>query len=189
VKRGELTTSDDELMVQGAGGQEEAFQVLVERWQTPVFAFMLRMLGSREDAQDLCQETFLRMIRSAGTYRPEGQFRSWLFRIAGNLARSRLRRRKILRWLSFENTGPDPPTTAPDAQQELEREQMRAAVRRAIAKLPDRQRQALILRQYQDLKCGEIADVMGLSNSAVQMLLHRAMLALRKDLGRDRGDR
>lgn len=173
-------------MEQGAQGDDAAFRILVERWQNAVFAFLLRMLGSREDAQDLCQETFLRMIRSAGNYQPNGQFQSWLFRIAGNLARSRLRRRKIIKWLSFDNSRPDPPSNAPDAQLEMEQEELRTEVRAAIAKLPDRQREALLLKQYQDLKYQEIADIMGLSVASVQMLLHRAMVTLRKDfsLGR-----
>ncbi len=180
---------DDDLMAHGARGDDAAFRVLVERWQTPVFAFLVRMLGSREDAQDLCQETFLRMVRSADTYQATGQFQSWLFRIAGNLARSRARRRKILRWFSFEEHHPDPPSTEPDALQELEMSESRIEVREAIARLPDRQREALVLKQYQNLKYREIADAMGLSVNAVQMLLHRAMQSLRKDLVRGRGER
>ena len=184
-----MPVPDDELMVKGARGDEQAYRLLVERWQTPVYAFLVRMLGSPEDAQDLCQETFVRMIRSADKYRPEGQFQSWLFRIAGNQARSRLRRRKVIRWLSFDQGNMDPPSGAPDAQEEMERAELRAEVRKSIAKLPDRQREALLLKQYQDLKYSEIAEVMGLSTSAVQMLLHRAMLALRKDQMREGGNR
>lgn len=178
---------DDELMARGAQGDEEAFRLLVLRWETPVFAFLLRMLGSREEAQDLCQETFLRMIRSAEKYRPTGQFPSWLFRIAGNQARSRLRRRKILRWLSFEESRSDPPSSSPDALQQLELQELQHEVRAAIARLPERQREALVLKQYQGFKYTEIAAVMGLSVSAVQMLLHRATAALRKDLARREG--
>ena len=74
----EGVVTDDELMARGAGGDERAFQVLVERWERPVFAFLSRMLGSREEAQDVGQETFLRMCREAGRYEPRGQFRSWL---------------------------------------------------------------------------------------------------------------
>ena len=180
---------DDELMIRGVQGDEQAYRQLVERWQTPVYAYLVRMLGSPEDAQDLCQETFVRMIRSANKYKPSGQFQSWLFRIAGNQARSRLRRRKVIRWLSFDYGSMDPPSSAPDAQEEMEREELRAEVRESIARLPERQREALLLKQYQDLKYSEIAEAMGLSVSAVQMLLHRAMLALRKDHARQGGNR
>lgn len=176
-----MPISDDQLMAQGARGDDSAFRILVERWQNQVFAFLLRMLGCPEDAQDLCQETFMRMISSADTYKGQGQFQSWLFRIAGNQARSRLRRRKVLRWFSFDNNRQDPPSLALNAHQELERAETRADVTRAIDKLPPRQKEALLLKQYQGMKYEEIAETMGLSVSAVQMLLHRAMKALRND--------
>lgn len=174
-------TSDDELMVQGANGDQSAFRVLVERWQNQVFAFLLRMLGSPEDAQDLCQETFIRMIRSADKYQPQGQFQSWLFRIAGNQARSRLRRQKIVRWIPWDSDRPDPPSTTPDPYQQVADEETRQEVSRAIDKLPPRQKEALLLKQYQGLRYKEIAETMGLTVSSVQMLLHRAMLALKDD--------
>ncbi len=177
-----MHTTDDILMKRGAGGDEDAFRQLVERWETPVFAFMLRMLGSREDAQDLTQETFIRMIRHADRYRPESRFQSWLFRIAGNLARSRLRRRKVLRWIRFDSDRHDSPAAGTDPLADLEKHEARREVRQALAKLPERQRRALILKQYQGMKYREIATAMGLTEGSVQMLLHRAMLALRQEL-------
>ncbi len=113
-----------------------------------------------------------------------GKFRSWLFRIAGNLARSRLRRRKILGWVGFEPSVHDRPTTMrrdrPEAP--VEREEERVAVRRALQKLPARQRQAVVLRQYQGMAYQEIAVTMQTTVSAVETLLHRATVTLRGDL-------
>jgi RNA polymerase sigma-70 factor (ECF subfamily) len=177
-----MRESDDQLMLRGAAGEEDAFGLLVERWERPVFVFLERMLGSREEAQDLCQETFLRLVRTAGRYRPEGRFRSLTFRIAGNLARSRLRRRKILRWLPFEPGPADPPAAGDDPHESLERTEARRAVREAIARLPERQRQALTLKWDQDLSYAEIAEAMGTTVGAVQMLLHRATKALQQEL-------
>ena len=94
-----ITPSDDELMMRAAKGDRTAFGILVQRWERPVFAFLARMLASAEEAEDLVQEAFLRVWGHAGRYRPSGQFKSWLFRIAGNLARSRLRRNKVVRWI------------------------------------------------------------------------------------------
>ncbi len=181
LEGGTLSITDDQLMTQGARGDDNAYRILVQRWQNQVFTFLLSMLGSPEDAQDICQETFIRMIGSANTYRPQGQFQSWLFRIAGNQARSRLRRRKVLLWLSLDNDRQDPPSPTLNAHQEMERSETRADVTRSINKLPPRQREALMLKQYQGMKYGEIANTMGLSVGAVQMLLHRAMTALRND--------
>lgn len=179
---------DEELLARGAAGDEAAFRELVERWERPVFAFLQRMLGTREEAQDLTQETFLRVYRAADRCQPSGQFRSWLFRIAGNLARSRLRRRALVRWLPFELGRMEPASPEPDAQRALETEEASGELRHAIARLPDRQRQALVLKQYEEMSYREIAETMGTTTGSVQMLLHRAMTALRTDLGRRRGE-
>ena len=177
--------TDDELMVRGAGGDDEAFRTLVERWERPVFAFLDRMLGSAEEAQDLGQETFLRIVQQAGRYRPEGQFKSWLFRIAGNLARSRLRRRRILKWVRFEPDVHDRVTDAPSPGAALERDEVREAVRGALAKLPARQRQALLLRHYESMSYEEVAGILGTSARAVDSLLSRATAAMREELVRN----
>ena len=100
---------DDELMIRGAEGDDVAFELLVGRWEKRVFGFLSHMLGSREEAQDAAQEAFLKMCLHAKSYRPAGQFRSWLFRIAGNLARSRLRRRRILGWVRFDPVAHESP--------------------------------------------------------------------------------
>jgi RNA polymerase sigma-70 factor (ECF subfamily) len=174
---------DETLLARGAEGDETAFRLLVERWEGAVGSFLFRMLGSREEAEDLAQETFMRMIAAAPRYRDSGQFRSWLLRIAGNLARSRLRRRRLVRWLSLEQAAVDPPVAGPDALDRLEADQRRQRLRSAVGRLPDRQREALVLRQDHDMSYREIADTMGVTVGSVQMLLHRALTALRRDLG------
>ena len=178
--------SDDMLMAQYLQGDEDALRILVQRWERPVFAFLVRVLGSAEEAEDLCQDTFINLIKAAGRYRPEGRFRSWLFRIAGNQARSRLRRRKVLRFLPLSEDYEDTPDPDPDALATLAGREQERIVQNAIMRLPDRQRQALVLKQYQDLSYREIAVAMGTSVSSVQMLLHRAMTALRRDLSSGR---
>ena len=174
--------SDDRLMTDYVGGDEGALRILVERWEQPVFAFLIRMLGSREEAEDLCQDTFVKLIEAARRYQPEGKFQGWLFRIAGNVARSRLRRRKILRWLPLANDYDSAPAPGPAPLDELVGREERLRVQQAIVRLPARQRQALALKQYRGMSYQEIADAMDTSVSSVQMLLHRAMTALRKDL-------
>ena len=163
-------------------GDENALRIIVERWERQIFAFLFRMLGSSEEAEDLCQDTFMKLIKAADRYQPNGKFQSWLFRIAGNQARSRLRRRKVLRWLPLSNDFDNTPDTGRDALEDLKGQEEQLAVRAALSRLPDRQRQALILKQYQDLSYQEIADAMESTVPSIQMLLHRAMTALRKDL-------
>lgn len=181
-----LQPGDDDLMARAAAGDETAFGLLVQRWERPVFAFLARMLGSREEAEDLAQEAFLRAWRNASRYRASGQFKSWLFRIVGNLARSRLRRRKIVRWISFDPVAHDKPTREDTGEQTLERAETRQSVREAIGRLPERQRQALLLKMYDGLSYQEIASTMEVSVPAVESLLHRATTALRKELLRKR---
>jgi RNA polymerase sigma-70 factor (ECF subfamily) len=173
---------DDQLMARVAAGDEEAFRALVERWEEPLFAFLYHMVGNAEDALDLRQETLLRVVAQAGRYRPEGRFRSWLLRIGGNLARSALRRRRLVRWLSFDPQRHDRPAATAAADARLEANDLRQAVRRALDRLPDRQRQAVVLRRYQGLGQREIAQAMGVSEGAVESLLSRAAETLRREL-------
>lgn len=180
--------SDDRLMTDYVSGDENALRILVERWERVVFAFLVRMLGSPEEAEDLCQDTFMKLIKAAGRYQPEGKFPSWLFRISGNLARSRLRRRKILRWLPLTDDYDNAPSADRGALDALSGREEQVAVRTALARLPERQRQALVLKQYQEMSYQEIADTMETTVASVQMLLHRAMTALRKDLASRRDE-
>jgi RNA polymerase sigma-70 factor (ECF subfamily) len=174
--------TDDDLMAGTARGEEAAFRQLVQRWEGPIFAFLQRMLDSPEDALDLSQETFLRVHAQARRYEPAGRFRGWLFRIAGNLARSWLRRKRTLRWIRFDPARHDQPSSHADAARSLERQETRRQVRDALARLPDRQRQAVLLRRYEGLGYSEIATALGTTVPAVESLLQRAMARLRKDL-------
>lgn len=177
-----INRTDDNLMIDYVNGDERALQILIERWERQVFAFLYHMLGSPEEAEDLCQDTFMKLISAASRYQPNGKFQSWLFRIAGNQARSRLRRRKILRWLPLTDDYDNAPSTERNALDTLSGKEEQVAVQEALARLPERQRQALVLKQYQDLSYQEIAETMETTVSSVQMLLHRAMTAMRKDL-------
>jgi len=174
-------SSDDALVVRGARGDREALHLLVERWERPVFAFIVKMVGSREDAQDLTQEVFVRVCRSAHRYRPSGRFQSWILRIAGNIVRTRLRRRRILRWVRFDAADHDSPSTPAANDASLEKLETRRTVHSALLDLPDRQRRAIALRYFDELSYQEVADAMGVSVSAVDSLLHRALAALRQN--------
>jgi RNA polymerase sigma-70 factor (ECF subfamily) len=173
---------DDALMARTAAGEEAAFRLLVRRWEAEVRTFLGAMLGSVEEAEDLAQETFVKVYAQARRYRGEGKFRSWLLRIAGNLARSRLRRRRILRWVSFDPAAHDVRDEGPAPDSGLLERERAQAVRAALAGLPDRQRQALVLHRYQGLKYAEIAAVMGTSVPGVESLIQRALAALRARL-------
>ncbi len=178
-----MTVTDDKLMEQISSGQEAAFRLLVQRWESPLFGFLWRMTGSEDDAKDLCQDTFVTVYSRSSEYKQEGKFKSWLFRIAGNSARSFLRRRKIIGWVSFDFAKHDRPagTDLPDA--EVSRDEQVKLLQTAVDKLPPRQKQALVLKRYQQLSQKEVAEVMQISESAVESLLVRALTQLRKQIG------
>ena len=181
--------NDDQLMTRIAAGEEAAFRLLVERWERQVHAFHWRMTGSREEAQDLTQDTFLKVHAHAGGYRPEGRFQSWLFRIAGNLARSWARRRKIIGWVRFDPDVHDRAGRGPAPDAVVAGDELRRRLQRALACLPPRQREALVLRRYHDLSQRDIAVAMGTSEGAVESLLVRALDTLRRELAPEPGAR
>jgi len=179
---------DDELMQRIATGEEAAFRLLVERWEGPVMSFLWRMTGSREEAEDLTQDTFVKVHANASRYTPQGRFQSWLFRISGNLVRSWARRRKIVGWIRYDPEMHERPTAQPGPDDLLAESETGKRVRTALAELPERQRQALIMRKYHEMSQREIAEAMGASEGAVESLLIRALAGLRKRLVSETGD-
>ncbi|MCP4903092.1 MAG: sigma-70 family RNA polymerase sigma factor [bacterium] len=170
------------LMDRLAGGDERAMAELVDRWQKPICAYICRFLGCHgEDAEDLAQEVFLRVWRQRHRWKARTKFSTWLFTIVANLCRNRQRdagRRPQLLAVQSESCrdsalaveagpGRDPHALAEAA--ELGRH-----VRRAVAELPPRQREAFLLRRFAGLSYREIADILGVSPQAVDSLLVRA---------------
>lgn len=187
---------DDALVEATSRDDHEAFRVLVERWGPRVRAFLQRALASRRDAEDLTQETFLRVYRGAARYRPEGHFSAWLFRIAGNLARQELRRRKLVALLLGEPAArpedvfdsiPAPGTFDPESP--LRAEEIRRALAWSLSRLPARQRLAVLLRYYEGMSTAEMARALGTSGRAAESLLARGTRSLRLHLRDRRPDR
>ena len=167
--------SDEELMAQVVNGDRDAFASLVGRHLDAIHAFNRRLLGNAEDAADLSQETFLRLWRRAETWQPgRVKFATWLHRIARNLCIDALRRRRETEALDVEmpadGAGPD---AAPA------RERLQAALGRALAALPERQRTALALCHRQGMSNREAAEVLGVGVDALESLLARARRTLR----------
>lgn len=179
--------TDDDLMRRTAAGEETAFRLLVERWEGDVRGFLRHMLGSIESAEDLAQETFVKVFRQASRYRPEGKFRSWLFRIAGNLARSELRRRKVVGWIRFDGVRHERATKEPGPDEVLNAKRTEAVLSEAIERLPRRQREALLLVRFHGLKYQEVAEAMDTTLPGVESLMQRATRTLREELSRKAG--
>jgi RNA polymerase sigma-70 factor, ECF subfamily len=180
---------DVRLMELASAGDSGAFEQLVERHQRLVVGTVSRMLGNNSDAEDIAQQVFVRVWKSAKRYVPRAKFTTWMLKITRNLVFNELRRRSRhpqvpLQTESEEEERPirDERAVAPDAS--LLDQELQKAVDAAIANLPETQRMAVILRRYEELSYEEIAEALDQSVSAVKSLLFRARTELRSSLSR-----
>src|SRR6266567_963744 len=185
--RSEEDAEDVRLMRLVSRGDTSAFEELIERHQALVAGTVARMLSSNSDVEDIAQQVFIRVWKSARRYVPRAKFTTWLLKITRNLVFNELRRTKRHAHvpLQSEPGAEDPPlkdetNLAPDAS--LLEVELRRTIEQAILQLPETQRMALVLRRYEQLSYEEIADVLELSVPAVKSLLFRARTELRERL-------
>ena len=174
-------------------GREPAFRELVRRYERPVFSLIFRMVRDREMAEDLAQDTFIKVLNNIDRYRPEFKFSSWLFKIANNITIDHLRRRQV-DTISIEGS-PDA-VTAERARatavtitsggesplEELESRELGGQIEAAIAKLRPEYRACIILRHVEDYSYDEIAEIVKLPLGTVKTYIHRARQELREYL-------
>jgi RNA polymerase sigma-70 factor (ECF subfamily) len=174
---GDPAATDAALMARYAAGDAGAAQALAGRLAPRLYRFALRALaGDAAEAEDVVQETMLRLWRAAPGWRAEGaQVATWAFRVAANLCTDRLRRRRL-------RDGPPPPEDLPDGQPGVEARMTAtarlAALQAALDALPDRQRQAVLLRHFEGLANPEIAAIMEVGVEAVESLVARGKRGL-----------
>lgn len=168
-------------------GDMAAFEQLVGRHQALVAGTVGRMLGNNADVEDVAQQVFVRVWKSAKRYEPRAKFTTWLLKITRNLVFNELRRRKRHPTTPLQAEPdaeelplPDRNTSTPDAS--LLEGELQRSVENAISELPESQRMAVVLRRYDELSYEEIADVLGQSVPAVKSLLFRARTELRQRL-------
>jgi len=184
-----MARSDVQLMLDVKAGDELSFEILLQKYRTPLVNFLCRMVREQALAEDLAQEVFLRVYRARKEYAPSAKFTTWLFRIATNLALNAIRDGKY-RQMQISIDTPrdeDEPVieiAAPDARADerlIENERNRM-IRGAILALPEKQRAAVILHKYQEMDYAEIGKILGCSESALKSLLFRAYESLRVEL-------
>jgi len=171
--------SDEELMGRVAKGDEPAFRTLARRSVPSAIGLARRVLGNAADAEEVVQEAMLRVWINAPRWRPEAKFRTWLYRVVFNLCLNRKRRAPFA---DLADAG-DPIDPHPDAAEQMERDQRDQAIADAIARLPERQRAAIVLTYHEGLSNADTAEVLGTSRAAVETLLVRAKQSLRRQLG------
>lgn len=168
-------------MLEFQKGDQASFETLLRKYYPKIFSFIYRFVGSRETAEDLTQETLIRVFHSRKTYRPQAKFQTWVYTIAKNISLNELRRSRrkhvsltggdgesavLLRQLE------DPAFPRPDRA--LMQEELQSLIRTAINSLPENQQLAVVLRRYEEFSYEEIARVLKCSVSAVKSLLNRA---------------
>jgi RNA polymerase sigma-70 factor (ECF subfamily) len=185
--------TDQEVVELARKAEERAYRELLRRYQRPVFSLIYRMVRDRELAEDLSQETFVKVLNALDRYRPEYKFSSWVFKIANNAAIDHLRR-KELDTLSFEG-GPDATTPerveatalqlgdlAESPLDELEARELGSTIERAISRLRPEYRSCIILRHVEGRPYDEIAVILKLPLGTVKTYIHRARAELRECL-------
>lgn len=189
---GRRTPTDEVLMEQLSAGSHEAFDLLLSRYEAPVITFCYAFMRNREAAEDLAQETFMRVFRNANRYQPVAKFTTWLYRIAANLCINELKKGKLRHNLSLdESAGPDPEGTkiieriasgGASPLNDVERHEAEKMIGRAIDHLPEDQRTTLVMVEYHHMQYQEIAEILGVTVSAIKMRVKRARETLKESL-------
>ena len=182
-----MAKSESEIMAEVAKGDLSTFREIVERYQNPLLNYIYRYTGDRTAAEDIAQEVFLRVFKTAKEYRPISSFKTWLFKIATNLCLNELRDNKIHRHTFdiFDLNEAGFVALAAECLsplRELENRELSFTLKKALKSLPEKQRVALLLHKYSGFTYFEISKMMGCSLASVESLIHRARQSLIKQL-------
>src|SRR5581483_9867748 len=188
-----LNLPDADVVALAQQGRESAFRELIRRYERPVFSLIYRMVRDRELAEDLSQDTFIKVLNHIDRYRPEFKLSSWLFKIANNVAIDHLRRRQLSTVSidgsphaqtadAIEATSFDLADTQESALDEMEARELGTAIEQAIAKLRPEYRSCIMLRHVEGRSYEEIAATLDLPLGTVKTYIHRARHELRKAL-------
>jgi RNA polymerase sigma-70 factor (family 1) len=170
--------TDIQLMESVREGQVEKLAVLFERHHVPLYNFFLRLTGSKSISEDLVQDVFFRILNYRYTFKGDSKFTTWMYQIARNAHIDFLRKRK--EELPLENQWNESPSDELSPEINMEKTEDINLMREALAKLPLKKREVLILSRYQNLKYKEIAELLGCQIGTVKAHVHRAI----KDLGK-----
>lgn len=182
-----MVATDEELVARSMDGDVDSFNQLVLRWERPIYALAYRVIGRDEDARDVAQETFLRAFRALPGFKGQAKFSSWLYRIALNLCRDWIRRKKRTPLVEMPE-GVDVAELAAEQgpvesiEDLVARQEMSRIVAQGMKLLPDEQRTAIVLKEYHGLTFQEIADLQGCPLSTVKTRLYQGLAVLRRHL-------
>ncbi|PYS56113.1 MAG: hypothetical protein DMG13_01125 [Acidobacteria bacterium] len=168
-----VKTDDRKVIERVLDGDTESFNILVHQWEKPIYNFILRMMGDRDEAMDLCQDCFMKAYRELRTLKDRDRFASWLYRIAHNACLSKIRKNYGKTWVELD----------PDARPSHTPIENQLAVHKALQQLPEEQREVVVLKVFHSLKFDEIAAIQGAPVSTVKSRLYMGFEKLRSILG------
>ncbi|MBR1945206.1 MAG: sigma-70 family RNA polymerase sigma factor [Alphaproteobacteria bacterium] len=175
--------TDEDLMRKISLSDTQAFQELLNRYEKKVFALAWRFCFNKTEAEDLTQETFLKIWRGAGSWRPEAKLETWIYRILYNLFIDSQRRSKG----PTEELTEDICSNEDTPEQALAKKRTAQNVVQALNELPERQKEALVLCYYQEMRAKDAAEILSVSQSALEALLFRARQTLKNKLSKKKG--
>lgn len=179
--------TDETLIAQFQKGDVQAFDVLVRRYKDQLLNYVFRFVGNRVDAEDIVQETFLRVYKNKHYYKEIAKFSTWVYTIAGNLAKTELRRRKRRKVFSVSNFVNDErdfdiPDTAHNPEKEVDGSMKDDVIQRTIEKLPPKFKEVILLRDVQGFAYEEISQILNIPLGTVKSRVNRGRLKLQEDL-------
>lgn len=183
-----MEQTDEQIMMEFQAGNQEAVRVIFVRYKIRIFNFTLRFLGNRADAEDVTADVFLSLFKKKYAFHPEAKFSTWLFTVARNSAISQQRKRKgiVGMWFKSKSTNQNDQwqfeDSNPIANEQMMTKETAHYVQKAIEQLPYDQREAIILREYQQFSYDDISAVMDCSLEKVKILIFRARENLKGQL-------
>ncbi len=174
--------SDIELMTRVKSGDDAAFSELMRRHYRGIVNYIYRFTNNKGNSEDLAQEAFLRVYRSARRYKPEAKFSTWLYKIVSNLCITEVKTKRKDQGVSLdeieENSGDLGDLKSSDAHDLVFRREIGGAISEALRSLPERERMSIILCKYEELPYEEVADIIGCTVGAVKAYVHRGRMKL-----------
>ena len=183
--------TDTELIGKFLAGDVNAFNTLVWHWEKRVYNFILRYIGNREESQDICQKTFIRVYRKLNRLRDPERFSTWLYQIAINICRDEIKSRSRKKTYSLDHLQENSNGAQSDVlnlktdsknepEQQAHKRDVSDLIGRALQTLPEEQRVVIIMKEYQGLKFTEIADILETSVNTAKSRMYYGIAALRK---------
>ncbi|MCX6173971.1 MAG: sigma-70 family RNA polymerase sigma factor [Ignavibacteriales bacterium] len=165
-------------------GDEFIYNYVYDLYARMVYSVCFRMIGNKEEAEDATQDVFLKVFHSINNFRKDSKLSTWIYQIAVNISINRLRRQKVINFLSldFREGGKEMADNSLSPEKTLEKSEIQQIVQEAISSLPAKQKTAIVLSRYEELSYKEISKIMALSLSSVESLLYRAKENLAKKL-------